>query len=178
MGFELHGFSLVSILADAYAGLLRDMPPEEYEFADTSLFYVGLAEMYLQLGQNQKARDCWRQAESRLESAEDPIFQYDIELCLSLIYAGLGRKEDAIRLVRKTLQKDPMEKDAFLGTFRLQMAALIFVRTGLYEDALEQLERMLSVPSEMSPALLRINPVWAPLRDHPGFRELAKMEPQ
>jgi serine/threonine-protein kinase len=134
--------------------------------------------MYHQLGQEQKARDCWRQEQSRLESARNPIFQYDIELCLGLVYAGLGRKEDAILLVRKAMAKDPLEADEFLGTFRMQMAALIFVRTGLYEEAIEQLARLLSVPSEMSPALLRIDPAWDPLRDYPGFRELEEGEPQ
>jgi TolB-like protein/Tfp pilus assembly protein PilF/predicted Ser/Thr protein kinase len=177
LGFELHGFPLARILADTYAGLLRDVPPEEYEFADTALFYIGLAEMYHQLGQEQKARDCWRQEQSHLESARNPIFQYDIDLCLGLVYAGLGRKEDAIRLARKAMAKDPLETDAFLGTFRMQMAALIFVRTGLYEEAIEQLARLLTVPSEMSPALLRIDPAWDPLRDYPRFRELVKGEP-
>ena len=177
LGFELQGFSLSRILADTYAGLLRDMPPEEYVFADTALFHIGLAEMYHQLGQEHKARDCWRQEQSRLESARSLIFQYDIEQCLSLVYAGLGRKEDAIRLARKAMAKDPLETDALLGTFRMQMAALIYVRTGMYEEAIEQLARLLSVPSEMSPALLRIDPAWDPLRNHPRFRELVKGEP-
>jgi serine/threonine-protein kinase len=177
LGFELHGFSLARILADTYAGLLRKMSPEEYAFEDTTLFHIGLAEMYHQLGREQKARDCWWQEQPRLESARSLIFQYDIELCLGLVYAGLDRKEDAIRLARKAMAEDPLEADAFLGTFRMQMAALIFVRTGLYEEAIEQLARLLSVPSEMSPALLRIDPVWDPLRNHPRFRELVKEEP-
>jgi serine/threonine-protein kinase len=178
LGFELHGFPLVRILADTYARLLSEMPPEKYVYADTTLFHIGLAEMYHQLGQEQKARDYWRQEQSRLESARNPIFQYDIELCLSLVYAGLGRKEDAIRLARKVMAKDPLETDALLGTFRMEMAALIFVRTGLYEEAIEQLARLLSVPSAMSPALLRVDPAYDPLRDYPGFRELVKREPQ
>jgi hypothetical protein len=36
---------------------------------------------------------------------------------------------------------------------------------------------MLSVPSEMSPALLRIDPVWDPLRNHPRFQKLVEGEP-
>jgi hypothetical protein len=58
------------------------------------------------------------------------------------------------------------------------MAALIFVRMGLYEEAIEQLARLLSVPSAMSPALLRVDPAWDPLRNLPGFRELEEGEPQ
>jgi serine/threonine-protein kinase len=177
LGFELHGFPLARILADTYAGLLRDVPPEEYESADTALFHIGLAEMYHQLGQEEKARDYWRQEQSHLESARNPVFQYDIELCLALAYAGLGRKDDAIRLAKKALTKDPLETDAFLGTFRIQMAALVFVRTGLYGDAIDQLEVLLSVPSETSRALLRIDPAWDPLRDNPRFQKLLEGEP-
>jgi serine/threonine-protein kinase len=54
---------------------------------------------------------------------------------------------------------------------------LIFVRTGMYEEAIDQLELMLSVPSEMSPALLRIDPAWDPLRNHPRFQKLVEGEP-
>jgi serine/threonine-protein kinase len=176
LGFELHGFPLARILADTYAELLNEVPQEEYGVEDTTLFHIGLAEMYQQIGLEEKARDLWRQEQLYLESARSPIFQYEIELCLGLAYAGLGRKEEAIRLARKAVAKDPLSQDAFLGTFRLQMAALIFVRTGLYEEAIDQLEVLLSVPSETSPALLRIDPAWDLLRDNPRFQKLVKEE--
>jgi non-specific serine/threonine protein kinase len=177
LGFELHGFPLVRILADTYAELLEAVPPEEYGIVDTTLFHIGLAEMYLQLGLEEKAREYWKIEQRHLESAWSPIFQYDIEQCLGLAYAGLGRNEEAIRLARNALEKQPLSKDAFLGTFRLAMAALIFVRTGLYEEAIDQLELMLSVPSEMSPTMLRIDPAWDALRNHPRFQKLVEGEP-
>jgi hypothetical protein len=43
---------------------------------------------------------------------------------------------------------------------------------GDYEAAIDQLELLLSVPSSVSVALLRIDPAWGPLRDHPRFRAL------
>jgi non-specific serine/threonine protein kinase len=177
LGFELHGFPLSRILADTYAGLLNEVPPEKYGVEDTTLFHIGLAEMYHQIGLEEKARDIWRQEQLHLETVRSPIFQYDIELCRGLVYAGLGRKEEAARLAKEAIAKAPLSQDAFLGTFRLAMAALIFVRTGLYEEAIDQLELLLSVPSEMSPALLRIDPAWDPLRDNPRFQKLVEGEP-
>jgi hypothetical protein len=41
-----------------------------------------------------------------------------------------------------------------------------------YDLAVEQLEHLLSIPSELSIPLLRLDPVWKPLRDHPRFKRL------
>jgi serine/threonine-protein kinase len=48
---------------------------------------------------------------------------------------------------------------------------------GEYDAAVEQLEYLLSIPSDISVPLLRIDPTWDPLRDHPRFQAmLAKYE--
>jgi hypothetical protein len=44
--------------------------------------------------------------------------------------------------------------------------------TGNYDEAIEVLRQLLSIPSLMSVNLLKKEPVWDPLRDHPGFQEL------
>jgi serine/threonine-protein kinase len=43
---------------------------------------------------------------------------------------------------------------------------------GEYDAAIGQLELLLSIPSEISIPLLRVDPLWDPLRDHPRFQEL------
>jgi hypothetical protein len=45
---------------------------------------------------------------------------------------------------------------------------------GEYDAAIEKLEYTLSVPSSLSIPLLRLNPAWAPLRNHPRFKELVE----
>lgn len=70
-----------------------------------------------------------------------------------------------------------MSTDALLGTFHLQSAAVVFVRTGAYEEAIDQLELLLTVPSETSRALFRLDPAWDPLRDNPRFQKLIEGEP-
>jgi len=177
LGFEEHGYGLPRILPDTYAELLNEVPPERYGIEDTTLFHLGIAEMYHQLGVEEKARDYWKKAQVHLESSRSRIFQYDINLCLGLAYAGLDRNEEAVRLAREAIAGDPLSIDSFLGTFSLKIAALIFVRTGQYEEAIDQLETLLSVPSEASPALYRIDPAWDPLRDNPRFRKLVEGEP-
>ena len=52
------------------------------------------------------------------------------------------------------------------------MLARVYTMIGDYGAAVEQLDRLLSVPSEISVPLLRINPAWDPLRDDPRFQAL------
>ena len=40
------------------------------------------------------------------------------------------------------------------------------------ENAVDRLDTLLSIPGGLSVALLRIDPRWDPLRDHPRFRDL------
>jgi hypothetical protein len=43
---------------------------------------------------------------------------------------------------------------------------------GEFDLAIDQLEFLLSIPSELSIHLLRLDPDWAPLRDHRRFKKL------
>ncbi len=48
---------------------------------------------------------------------------------------------------------------------------------GEYDAAIDQLERLLAVPSPTAVPMLRIDPAWDPLRDNPRFQALlAKYE--
>jgi non-specific serine/threonine protein kinase len=172
LGMEMQSFAPVRILADSYAPLFNQVPEDQYEIVDTTMFHLGLAEMYSQLGDTEKAREYWEKEVVDLESAEITVFHPEIQLCLGTAYAALGRHDEAIQLARNLLKEDALKTDALLGAFRLNQAALIFVRTGQHEEAIDLLERLLSVPSFLSPALLRIDPAWDPLRDHPRFQRL------
>ncbi len=49
-----------------------------------------------------------------------------------------------------------------------------YVMVGEYEAAIDQLDYMLSIPSRISVPLLRIDPLYDPLRDHPLARNAAQ----
>jgi TolB-like protein/tetratricopeptide (TPR) repeat protein/predicted Ser/Thr protein kinase len=176
LGFDMEAFAPIRLLPETYAELLNRAPPEEYGIEDTTFFYLGVAEMYHQLGMEEQARVYWGKELDYMKSSRSPVFQEELDLCLGLAYVGLGRKEEAVRLAREAIADAPLSSDAFVGAYRLEMAALIFVRTGMYEKAIDQLEVLLSIPSETSRALYRIDPAWDPLRDHPRFRKLVEGE--
>ncbi len=91
---------------------------------------------------------------------------------LAIAYAGLGRKDDALRAGRRAVELMPIERDAFVGAWQLQDLAWIYVMTGEPEAAIETFDRLLSVPCVWSIELLLLDPRIDPLRDHPAFEEL------
>jgi serine/threonine-protein kinase len=130
-----------------------------------------------QRGREERAKEYWNKALVPLESSGDEGSSFHKKSRLSLVYAGLGRKKEAVRLAKEILVDFPLSWDAVEGTFVLEMAALTFVKAGEYEATIDQLELLLSVPSLTSRAMFRIDPAWDPLRDHPRFRKLVEGEP-
>jgi non-specific serine/threonine protein kinase len=91
---------------------------------------------------------------------------------LGIAYAGLGRKEEAIRQGKRAVELAPITKDWFGHPIFLQNLAEIYVMVGEFDLAIDQLEFLLSIPSGISVPLLRIDPTWNPLRNNPRFQKL------
>ncbi|MDQ6656210.1 MAG: hypothetical protein M3Y80_10400, partial [Verrucomicrobiota bacterium] len=93
---------------------------------------------------------------------------------LSWVYLALNRKTDAINIARQTLELLPPERDAFLGTDNLASLAEMQAQTGAAAEAVLNLSKLLSMPAgdTISIARLKVDPVWDPIRNDPGFREL------
>jgi len=97
---------------------------------------------------------------------------------LSWVYLALDRKADAINIARHTLELLPPEKDAVLGSGNLAALAEIQAQTGAATEAVPNLKKLLSIPAgeTISIARLKIDPVWDPIRNDPGFQELLTMK--
>ena len=91
---------------------------------------------------------------------------------LGATYAALGMDEEAIREGQRAIELVPISKDALGGTTRLADMAAIYVTVGRHDAAVDLIEQLLSIPSGISVPLLRIEPVWRPLFDHPRFKQL------
>jgi len=93
---------------------------------------------------------------------------------LSWVYLALDRKSDAINVARQTLDLLPPEKDAVLGSGNLAALAEIQAQTGGAAGAVQNLKKLLSIPAgeTISIARLKIDPVWDPIRNDPGFQQL------
>jgi serine/threonine-protein kinase len=98
---------------------------------------------------------------------------------LGIVYAGLGLKEEAIREGKLAVELYPVSKDAYWGPDYVNWLAVIYVMVGEYEEALDKIEYLLSIPNNyLSVPLLRLDPRWDPLREHPRFKRLLEENSQ
>jgi tetratricopeptide (TPR) repeat protein len=91
---------------------------------------------------------------------------------LAVSYAGLGRKDDAIATARKATLLLPFLQDPIDGPNCVSMLAEVYATTGEPEAALNELSKIVRLPSGAPPGDLRLNPVWDSLRNDARFSEL------
>jgi hypothetical protein len=95
---------------------------------------------------------------------------------LGLAYAGLGEAAPAISEGQKAVAMRPTAKDALEGPEEEEKLARIHALVCRADHAIPVLKRLLQVPyggTPITPALLRLDPVWDLIRDDPRFQELA-----
>jgi len=105
---------------------------------------------------------------SKLERDQPYSERYHLSLAMAL--ARLGRKQEALVEISKGLQ--PRAKVANWGRPIEREVAEIRIVLGDYEKAIDELEYLLSVPSELTVASLRLDPIYDPLRNNPRFQAL------
>ncbi|HMH45830.1 MAG TPA: hypothetical protein VK557_20240, partial [Pyrinomonadaceae bacterium] len=138
-------------------------------------------------GDDAAAQESWRQARSELESflKEEP--ENDVLIGnLALTHMGLGDKAAALALAERAVAMTPIEKDAADGPMPIEILARVAARIGEPDRAIAALQKLLSIPYEgalaanvpLTPALLRLDPMFDPLRNDPRFQKLASPAPQ
>jgi serine/threonine-protein kinase len=91
---------------------------------------------------------------------------------LGIAYAGLGEKEKAIKEGLKAETLLPISRDAMYGLGILQDLAIIYTMVGEFDLALDTLDKLLSIPSWITPVWLSWEIQYAPLKTHPRYKKL------
>jgi serine/threonine-protein kinase len=125
------------------------------------------------------ARDTYERAKVELEKLrraepENP----DAAMYLGFVYAGLGEKAGAVREAGNAITLLPALTDALQGPAYEEARARIQAQIGEADSAIAEVRRLLDVnytgPEQiaLTPAILRLDPVWDPLRHDPHFQKL------
>jgi hypothetical protein len=98
---------------------------------------------------------------------------------------GLGDKAAALALAERGIAMLPIEKDVVTGAAPIETLGRVAAKTGEPERAIAALQQVLSIPgtgaldkyNPLTPALLRLDPMFDPLRNDPRFQKLCEQRP-
>ena len=152
-------------------------------YAGELRFWLGWAQEVA--GDHAAARESWNQARTDLESflkeqPENFVLMGD----LALTNVALGDNNAALALAERAMEMVPIEKDALTGPRPLEILARVTARIGDVDRSISALEKLLSIPYQaplaanppLTPALLRLDPMFKPLRKDPRFQKLGNVE--
>jgi len=172
-------FILLNLFDGNYQEALAQLSSWKLEAFESQFYFIPRALLYAQinglLANRQLEQSHYESARSILEikmqeQPEDARFHSS----LGIAYAGLDRKQDAIREGKLGVELLPVTKEAWKGLYRIADLARVYVMVGEHDLAIEQLEYLLSRPGNMSIPLIQLDPAWNPLRDHSRFKKLVE----
>jgi TolB-like protein/Tfp pilus assembly protein PilF len=150
---------------------------------DKGIKQVGLALFERMAGDTASAKTAAEQARNTLEplSKEQPDNAF-IPAALAVDYAILDEKDSALNEAQRAITLVPSSKDRLSGPGFEENLALVEMIIGENSRAISILTRLLQTPyggwlynpAPITPVLLKLDPIWDPLRADPAFQKLSQ----
>jgi TolB-like protein/Flp pilus assembly protein TadD len=167
--YEHHFDNAISVIERKLSSLPAGQPLDSV--TELALVQLGFCQQWI--GRDEDARRSFSRAIEAIKPKPDAPVPPDANgtpNTLALAYAGLGEKEKALEQAQRAV-KD-YDTDAVNKPWSLTTLAQIQARFGDHDAAIAALPHLLEVPAGITPADLRFNPFWDPLRKDPRFEKL------
>jgi serine/threonine protein kinase/Flp pilus assembly protein TadD len=171
--FQRHYAAAREILSNAVAAETKRGEP-----SDVEKLLLGLSQQ--RAGDVAAARATYQSAAQDIRRELEKVapgsrVEGSLHAALCLAYAGLGESASAVAEGQKAIAVNPTSKDPMDGPAQEENMADIYALLGDADHAIPILQRLLQIPygDAITPALLRLDPIWDPIRNDPRFQELA-----
>ncbi|MCH9032341.1 MAG: protein kinase [candidate division Zixibacteria bacterium] len=152
-----------------------DCSAADFRITDSSTYYEFKGFAFMRLNESERSQAYFDSArvlgENRIALSPDHAPHH---ANLSYALAGLGRADEAIARAKRAVEILPLSEDAYTGADMIFNLAVVYLLSGEIELALDKLEFLMTIPSDLNVAGLRNSPFYDPLRDHPRFKALIK----
>jgi TolB-like protein/Flp pilus assembly protein TadD len=170
-----------------YSEAIRLLRARQAQFPFSSQYNKGFEQMWLALmqrlaGDTAGASATAEQARNTLKQLNSDQPQLYALPPLSQTYAVLGEKDSALKIAEQAIALLPSAKDRVDGPALEENLAFIQMIAGENSPAISILSQLLQTassswfygPGPITPALLRLDPFWDPLRSDPAFQKLCE----
>ncbi len=144
---------------------------DQFHFMPRAQLY---AQVYGLMGRRDLERAYYDSARAIVVAAlQDRPEDARLHSALGIADAGVGRKAEAVQEGLRGAALLPVSREAYQGYYRAWDLAHVYAMVGRQDSAVGQLAYLLSIPGPLTPAWLRVDPMWDRLRADPRFRRLA-----
>ena len=170
-------FIYLNILDRNFEDALQQLKTSKREYENSGSKYMPSSQMiafvYRYLGKNELSKKYFETSRIQLEKmllsnpGDNRLY---FAQCRN--YAGIGDKDKAVSKLNKAIELSPSLGEKYGRFTRSRYLALIYLLTGDYKKTLEQIDFLLTNPCGFSVNILKLDPLYDPLRSLPEYKKI------